>query len=57
MWALALGHDLGISMLNLYFISINQLIMKSRPQVEDLNQQLIKIVTINKLFEILHIKN
>jgi uncharacterized membrane protein affecting hemolysin expression len=45
MWALALGHDLPISMLNLYFISINQQIMKSRPQVEDLNQQLIKIVT------------
>ena len=57
MWALVLGHDLGVSMLNLYFISINQQIMKSRPQVEDLNQQLIKIVTINKLFEILHIKN
>ena len=45
MWALAFGHDLPISMLNLYFISINQKIMKSRPQVEDLNQQLIKIVT------------
>ena len=52
-----LGHDLGVSMLNLYFITINQQIMKSRAQVEDLNQQLIKIVTINKLFEILHIKN
>ena len=45
MWALVLGHDLGVSMLNLYFISINQQIMKLRPQVEDLNQQLIKIVT------------
>jgi hypothetical protein len=45
MWALSLGHDLGISMLNLYFISINQQIMKLGPQVEDLNQQLIKIVT------------
>jgi uncharacterized membrane protein affecting hemolysin expression len=45
MWALALGHDLGISMLNLYFISINQQIMKLRPQVEDLNQKLIKMVT------------
>jgi hypothetical protein len=45
MWALALGYDLGISMLNLYFISINQQIMKSRPQVKDLNQPLIKIVT------------
>ena len=37
MWALALGHDLGISMLNLYFISINQQIMKLRLRVEDLN--------------------
>ena len=45
MWALALGHELGISMLNLYFISINQKIMKLRPQVEDLNQKLIKMVT------------
>jgi uncharacterized membrane protein affecting hemolysin expression len=45
MLALALTHDLVISMLNLYFIAINQQIMKSRPQVEDLNQQLIKIVT------------
>ena len=57
MWALALEHDLGISMLNLYFISINQQIMKLRPQVEDLNQQLIKIVIVKKLFEILHIKS
>ena len=38
MWALFLGNDLGISMLNLYFISINQQIMKLRPQVENLNQ-------------------
>ena len=37
MWALALGHDLGISMLNLYFFSINQQIMKLRLRVEDLN--------------------
>jgi hypothetical protein len=44
MWALALGHDLGISMLNLYFILNNQQIMKLRSQVEDFNQQLIKIV-------------
>jgi hypothetical protein len=28
MWALVLGHDLEIFMLNLYFISINQQIMK-----------------------------
>ena len=45
MWALALGHDLGISMLNLYFISINQQIMKLRLRFDYLNQQLIKIVT------------
>jgi hypothetical protein len=36
MWALALGHDLVISMLNLYiyFFSINQQIMKLRLRVE-----------------------
>ena len=45
MWALALGHDLGISMLNLYFISIDQQIIKLRLQFNYLNQQLIKIVT------------
>jgi hypothetical protein len=51
----ALGHDLGMSMLHLYFISINQPIMKLRSQVEDLNQHLFKRVTVNKLLEILHI--
>ena len=45
MLALALGHDLGISMLNLYFISINQQIMKLRFRFDYLSQQLIKIVT------------
>ena len=34
MWALALGHDLVISMLNLYIFSINQQIMKLRLRVE-----------------------
>ena len=52
---LSLGHDLGIFVFKLYFVSINHEKMKLRTRIKGLNQ-LSKQQLVNKLFEFLHIR-